>query len=159
MCSVDFKEIYCASKIKSVKICIVVLSVVFMASCSNNSTLFKKIDGRVSGITFSNTVTENDSINPLDMEFLYNGGGVAVGDFNNDSFPDLYFTASMVPNRLYLNKGGFHFEDITDVSLTGGEGRWSNGASVVDINSDGLLDIYVCATIKTNPNERKNLLY
>lgn len=104
-------------------------------------------------------MTENDSINPLDLEFLYNGGGVAVGDFNNDSLPDLYFTASMVPNKLYLNKDKLRFEDVTEISGTGGEGRWANGASVVDINNDGWLDIYVCTTIKKNPQERKNLLY
>jgi hypothetical protein len=64
-------------------------------------------------ITFANQITESDSINPLDMEFLYNGGGVAVGDFNRDSLPDLYFTASQVENRLYLNKGALSFEDVT----------------------------------------------
>src|SRR3954452_7704482 len=99
MGSVAFKEIYCASKIKSVKFFIVSLSVILLISCSNNSTLFKKIDGSVSGITFSNTITENDSINPIDLEFLYNGGGVSVGDFNRDGLPDLYFTASTSSNK------------------------------------------------------------
>jgi hypothetical protein len=93
------------------------------------------------------------------MEFLYNGGGVAVGDFNNDGLPDLYLTASMVQNKMYLNKGNLHFKDITETAATGGNGRWSNGAAVIDINADGRQDIYVCATIRTNPEERKNLLY
>ena len=75
-------------------------------------TLFVKIPADRTNIDFVNTVSENDSINPLKMEFLYNGGGVAVGDFNNDSLPDLYFTASTSSNKLYLNKGDFKFEDI-----------------------------------------------
>ncbi|MEP6947891.1 MAG: VCBS repeat-containing protein [Ginsengibacter sp.] len=93
------------------------------------------------------------------MEFLYNGGGVAVGDFNNDGLPDLYFTASTTSNKLYLNKGNLAFEDITEKAGVTGEGRWSNAASVVDINNDGLADIYICATIKKNPEQRRNLLY
>lgn len=93
------------------------------------------------------------------MDYLYNGGGVAVGDFNNDGLPDLYFTASTTSNKLYLNKGHLSFRDVTDEAGVGGEGRWCNAASVVDINNDGLLDIYVCATNKKNPKDRRNLLY
>ena len=121
--------------------------------------LYLKIPSSASGIFFNNKVTENDSINPIDLEFLYNGGGVAVGDFNNDGLPDLYFTASTTSNKLYLNKGNLAFEDITEKAGVTGEGRWSNAASVVDINNDGLADIYVCATIKKNPEQRRNLLY
>ncbi len=111
------------------------------------------------GVDFNNRIIENDSVNSLDLEFLYNGGGVAVGDFNNDGFQDLYFTGNMVSNKLYLNKGDFHFQDVTDQARVTGENRWSNGASVVDINNDGLLDIFVCASIKKNPIERTSLLY
>ncbi len=128
-------------------------------SCSNSNSLFKKIDPTHSGIHFNNTIVENDSINPLDMEFLYNGGGVAVGDFNKDGLPDLYFTASTSSNKLYLNKGNLSFTDITDVSGVSGEGRWCNAASVVDINQDGLDDLYICASIKKDPSARMNLLY
>lgn len=131
-----------------------------LQSCnSSTGTLFTRISATASGITFNNRITENDSINPIDLEFLYNGGGVAVGDFNNDSLPDLYFTASTVSNKLYLNKDQLRFEDITEVSNTTGEGRWCNAASVVDINNDGWQDIYVCATIKKTPELRRNLLY
>ncbi|MEO6452537.1 MAG: VCBS repeat-containing protein, partial [Ginsengibacter sp.] len=129
------------------------------AACNTNSTLFKKVSSSQSGIFFNNQITENDSINPIDMEFLYNGGGVAAGDFNNDGLPDLYFTASTTSNKLYLNKGNFSFEDITGKAGVDGNGRWCNAASVVDINNDGLQDIYVCATIKKNPEQRRNLLY
>jgi hypothetical protein len=122
-------------------------------------TLFIKKDAAQTGINFNNRVDENDSINPLDLEFLYNGGGVATGDFDNNGLPDLYFTASTTPNKLYLNQGNFSFKDVTAEANVGGEGRWANAASVVDINNDGWQDIYVCATLKRNPNDRRNLLY
>ncbi len=128
-------------------------------SCKNKTTLFQKLPSSHTGITFNNVVKENDSINPIDLEFLYNGGGVAVGDFNNDGLPDLYFTASTTSNKLYINKGNLQFEDVTAKAGVSGEGMWSNGASVIDINNDGYEDIYVCTTIKQNPKERRNLLY
>ncbi len=130
-----------------------------LSSCTDRHTLFKKISPGHSGIYFNNVVVENDSINPLDMEYLYNGGGVAVGDFNNDGLADLYFTASTVSNKLYINKGNLSFNDVTDRAGVGGDGIWSNAASVVDINNDGWKDIYVCATVKKDPQKRKNLLY
>jgi hypothetical protein len=134
--------------------------ILFFLSCkSHTDTLFRAVTSSQSGIHFNNLITENDSINSLDLEFLYNGGGVAVGDFNNDGLADLYFTGNMVSNKLYLNKGNFQFEDVTEIAKVTGETRWANGASVVDINNDGLLDIYVCATIKKNPRERTCLLY
>jgi enediyne biosynthesis protein E4 len=135
-----------------------ILASLFLTSCRNDS-MFISLPSSKTHINFANTIVENDSINPIDLEFLYNGGGVAAGDFNNDGLQDLYFTASLVSNKLYLNKGNLQFEDITASSGTGGEGRWSNGASVVDINGDGWLDIYVCATIYSDPARRKNLLY
>ncbi|MEO6453154.1 MAG: VCBS repeat-containing protein [Ginsengibacter sp.] len=130
-----------------------------LIACNSRRTLFKKKSSSETGITFNNQVIENDSINPIDMEFLYNGNGVVAGDFNNDDLPDLYFTASMVSNKLYLNKGNFKFEDVTEEAHVNGEKRWCNGASSVDINNDGLLDIYVCASIKKNPSARKNLFF
>ena len=135
------------------------LFIFMFAACNKPATLFNKISATQSGITFNNTITEVGSINPLDLEFLYNGGGVAVGDFNKDGLPDLYFTASIVSNKLYLNKGKLTFTDITEKAGIAGEGRWSNASSVVDINNDGWPDIYVCATIKKNPEQRKNLFY
>lgn len=123
------------------------------------NTLFRKIESSASGIHFNNHIVENDSINPIDLEFLYNGGGVGVGDFNNDGLPDLYFTASTTSNALYLNKGDMTFADVTAEANVTGEGRWCNAVSVVDINNDGLMDMYVCATIKKDPELRKNLLY
>ena len=135
------------------------LFIFVFTACNKPVTLFNKIPATKSGLTFNNIIAENDSINPLDLEFLYNGGGVAVGDFNNDGLPDLYFTASIASNKLYLNKGKLAFEDVTEKAGVAGEDRWSNAASVVDINNDGWPDIYVCATIKKNPEQRRNLFY
>ena len=132
---------------------------IFFSSCNSKSSLFTKLSADESGIDFNNLITENDSINPIDLEFLYNGGGVGVGDFNRDGLPDLYFTASTVSNKLYLNKGNMKFDDITTAAGVDGMQRWCNGVSVVDINNDGWEDIYVSATIKSNSDQRTNLLY
>src|SRR6478735_7660000 len=132
------------------KIGVLAACILFLVSCSKSKSLFQRIDASASGISFQNTIVENDSVNPIDLEFLYNGGGVAVGDFNNDGLQDLYFTASEVSNKLYLNKGDFKFQDVTNEAHVSGEARWCNGATVADVNNDGLLDIYVCATIKKN---------
>jgi hypothetical protein len=141
------------------KFILLVISIFFFSACNRPHTLFSKLSPSYTGITFNNNIVENDSINPLDLSFLYNGGGVAVGDFNSDGLLDLYFTASTTENKLYLNRGNLKFEDITAIAKVGGNGEWSNAASVVDINNDGLLDIYVCTTIKKNSMQRKNLLY
>lgn len=132
---------------------------IILSACTQKNTLFKKISPNYSGIHFNNQITESDTVNPIDLEFLYNGGGIASGDFNNDGLTDLYFTGSQVSNKLYLNKGKLQFEDITNVSKTNGDGRWCNGVASVDINNDGLLDIYVCASIKSRGTDRANLLY
>ncbi|HEY6978281.1 MAG TPA: VCBS repeat-containing protein [Chitinophagaceae bacterium] len=138
---------------------LILFCTVIVFACNEPSTLFVRQSSSHTGIKFNNQVIENDSVNPIDLEFLYNGGGVAVGDFNNDGLQDLYFTGSEVSNKLYLNKGDFKFNDVTNEAHVTGEGRWCNGATVADVNSDGLPDIYVCATIKKNPEQRKNLLY
>jgi len=102
-------------------------------------TLFQQIPSSHSGIHFNNKITESDSINPLDIVNIYNGGGIGIGDFNNDVLQDIYCSGNMVPNRLYLNRGDFKFEDITDKAGVGGMGRWGRGVSVIDINNDGLM--------------------
>ena len=133
---------------------------IWLLSCSyKKPTLFEKISDSHSGITFNNKIIENDSINPMTVVNIYNGGGVGIGDFNNDGLPDIYFTGNMVPSRLYLNKGNFVFEDITNKAGVGGLGRWARGVSVIDINNDGLMDIYVCNTIYQDSLRRRNILY
>jgi len=130
-----------------------------LASCGPDDTLFREISFEESGIDFNNEIVESERLNILQYEYLYNGGGVGIGDFNNDSLPDIYFTGNRVANKLYLNKGNFKFEDVTDMSKTGGGGAWSKGVTVVDINNDGWLDIYVSAAVLRPSNLRKNLLY
>ncbi len=130
-----------------------------ISGCGRNAGKLIRIDSSQSHITFSNNIPENDSINIFDFANVYNGGGVGVGDFNNDGLMDLYFTGNMVPNKLYLNKGNMQFEDVTAEAGVGGTGEWYRGVSVIDINNDGKMDLYVCATAKKNPLERKNILY
>ncbi len=142
-----------------VRYCLIAALCLIIVSCTNKDKLFTKLSSSETGIDFNNTIIENDSINPLDIEYIYNGGGVAVGDFNNDNLPDLYFTASLTSNKLYLNKGNLKFEDVTAKANVGTKGIWSNAATVVDINNDGYEDVYVCTTLRQNPNLRKNLLY
>ena len=127
--------------------------------CTQHRIRFKKLDSQTTGIHFSNVIVENDSVNPIDLDFLYNGGGVGIGDFNADGLEDLYFTSSLTECKLYLNRGSLSFEDVTRKAKAAGEGRWCNGVAVVDINNDGRDDIYLSATIKQNAADRKNVLY
>jgi len=130
-----------------------------LLSCRNKSTLFKKISSTNSGIHFNNAIKETDSINILDFSNVYNGGGVGIGDFNNDGLEDIYFTGNMVANKLYLNKGNFRFEDVTEKAGMTGNGKWCRGVAVVDINNDGRPDMYVSASIHQQSLRRENLLY
>lgn len=130
-----------------------------LASCQRKSPLFRQVKAADSGIQFNNEIIQNDSINVLDFSNVYNGGGVGFGDFNNDGLQDVYLTGNLVSNKLYLNKGDLRFEDITEVAGVGGNGKFCRGIAVIDINNDGLQDLYVCASVKTNPNDRANLLY
>jgi hypothetical protein len=121
--------------------------------------LFTLLDPAETGVTFQNTITELENLNIIVYEYLYNGGGVAVGDINNDGLMDLYFNGSMEINRLYLNEGNFKFRDITAAAgVDGGQG-FKSGVSMVDINNDGWLDIYVCKSMIKDPQYRRNALY
>jgi hypothetical protein len=131
---------------------------VLLFSCKKK-TLFEQIPSSHSGVTFNNKIVENDTINPLDKLNIYNGGGVGVGDFNNDGLQDIYFVGNATSNKLYLNKGDMKFDDVTADAGVGGKGGWGRGVAVVDINNDGLLDIYVCNTLLNDSAKRRNLLY
>lgn len=138
--------------------CLLLLCVLLAASCKNK-TLFQTVPSSHSGIRFNNQIVENDTLNPIDVTNIYNGGGVGIGDFNNDGLKDIYFTGNLVPNQLYLNKGNLKFEEITKAAGVDGGGRWSRGVAVVDINNDGWQDIYVCASMLDDVRRRENLLY
>lgn len=110
-------------------------------------------------ITFTNTITETDDLNILDYLYFYNGGGVAIGDINNDSLPDIFFSGNQVKNKLYLNKGNLQFQDITEKAGVAGNSTWNTGAVMGDVNGDGLLDIYVCAVVGIKGFNGHNELY
>ena len=124
-------------------ICVLVL----LTACGkkeDTSALFTKMDSEATGIGFVNLNEETDAENILTYEYFYNGGGVAAGDINNDGLTDLFFTSNQGDNKRYLNKGDFHFEDISAKAGITGKSGWKTGAAMVDINGDGFLDIYVC---------------
>lgn len=140
----------------------VLLVVGVLGACadSNAGELFELLPPDRTGIRFENTITTNDSVNIQTDLYVYNGAGVAVGDIDSDGLPDLYFTGNMVSSRLYLNRGGMRFEDITE-SAGVGTSRWATGASMVDINNDGHLDIHVSVSGPewSRPDDRKNLFF
>lgn len=122
--------------------------------------LFQLLTPEASGITFSNPLEEDLNLNVLMYEYLYNGGGVAVGDLNQDGLDDIYFSANVGQNQLYLNEGNLKFKDITQLSgATGRPGPWRTGVVLVDINGDNKLDIYLCHSGALMPEKRKNELF
>jgi len=121
--------------------------------------LFTLLTPAQTGIEFNNSITESDSLNILTRANIYYGGGIGIGDFNKDGLVDVFCAGNMVPNKLYLNKGSMHFDDIANTAKVSGGGRWCTGVSVVDINADGWLDIYVSASFRDDAERRKNLLY
>lgn len=142
-----------------------ILLIVF--SCTNSTKdkkeiplLFELLPDSLTNINFNNKVVETALMNALNYDYMYNGSGVSVGDFNSDGLADIYFAANHIPNKLYLNKGDFKFEDVTNISATGGNPGFHTGTTVVDIDADGLLDIYVCKSgAFKEPEKRKNELF
>jgi enediyne biosynthesis protein E4 len=134
------------------------LSVVLLISCSG-PTRFQKLDSSRTGIDFSNTITETESLNVLTYEYLYNGAGVGTGDLNNDGLQDIIFAGNQVSPRAYLNAGNFRFTDITSSFKGLGIDQWYSGVAIVDINSDGLLDVYLTSTGNKDPQKCKNKLW
>ena len=135
--------------------------VLFLNGCKQKTnTLFSRLSESETGITFRNLLKEdNPEFNILFYPYFYNGGGVAVGDINNDGLADVFFTGNMVKNRLFLNQGEMEFEDITVKSKVAEKEGWCTGASMIDINQDGWLDIYVCRSGLSNQSLRTNLLF
>ena len=136
------------------------IPLLFLLNACNPFSSHKKfvlLSSSDSKIDFNNQLTENDSLNYFTYAYMYMGGGVSIGDINNDQLPDIYLTGNMVPNKLYLNKGDMTFEDISETSGVSGDHRWYTGTTMTDINNDGFLDIYVSVSGKFSP--RTNQLF
>jgi len=120
---------------------------VFLFSCTSKKeekpALFEVLTNKQTGLDFSNKLTATAEFNMFKYMYFYNGAGVGAGDFNNDGLIDLFFSANQGDNKLYLNKGNLKFEDVTTAAKIPQDGGWSTGVSVVDINNDGMLDIYI----------------
>ncbi|WP_211710251.1 VCBS repeat-containing protein [Mucilaginibacter xinganensis] len=130
------------------------------ADNSNGTPLFTLLTPEQTHVDFSNTLTEGLNTNVLMYEYFYNGGGVAVGDVNGDGLQDLYFTGNMTDNKLFLNKGHMQFADVTATAgVAGRPGPWKTGVTMVDVNGDGKLDIYVCYSGNVRAEHRENQLF
>lgn len=114
------------------------------SSNSSSSKRFRSVPSAESGITFANRIEQTEELNIFNFFNAFHGGGVACGDLNNDGLTDLYFTANQLSNKLYLNEGGLKFKDVTDHTGANGNSHWATGVTIVDVNSDGWQDIYVC---------------
>ncbi len=137
---------------------------VLLVACSDKNnpatkTLFTQVPASESHVNFSNTLHYTEDFNPYTFRNFFNGGGVAIGDINNDSLPDLFFCSNQGSNKLYLNKGNFVFEDITVKAGVSSDSIWSTGVTFADVNGDGLLDIYVCKSGELKGKSRSNELF
>ncbi len=138
---------------------IYIITILFIGCIKKKGEVFENPASEKTGISFTNTITETDDLNILDYLYFYNGGGVAIGDVNNDGLPDIFFSGNQVKNKLYLNKGNLQFEDITATAGVSGNSSWNTGSVMGDVNGDGLIDIYVCAVVGINGFSGFNELY
>src|ERR1035437_8074725 len=138
---------------------LLILSGCHKKEAAKEKTLFELLGSDITHIDFVNQLSYNNDFNIFTYRNFYNGGGLAIGDINNDGLPDIFIVGNMVPSRLYLNKGNFQFEDITEKSGINKLGKWSTGVTMADVNGDGLLDIYVCNSGDIKGDPKQNELY
>ncbi len=132
---------------------------ILVAGCGKEGELFQNPKPSETGVTFKNTLEQSADLSILDYLYFYNGGGVSIGDINDDGLPDIFFSGNQVSNKLYLNKGNLKFEDISDTAGIAGKSSWNTGTVMADVNADGLLDIYVCAVVGINGFNGHNELF
>ena len=137
----------------------IIISLILIGCSKKENLLFEKLDVKNTNINFTNELLPSKNISILDYLYYYNGGGVALGDMNNDGLVDIYFSSNQGKNKLYLNKGNNKFEDITGKAGVEGQSDWSSGTVMADVNGDGFLDIYVCAVVGINGFEGHNELF
>ena len=140
------------------------ISIVFTGCLSNNektssSEIFKTLNVSKTGIDFENLLSYRTELNIIEYLYYYNGGGVAIGDINNDGLEDIYFAGNQVSDQLYLNLGNLQFKNISIESGITSDNSWSSGVTMEDINGDGYLDIYVSKVSPASPQAVKNRLY
>ncbi len=150
------------SKTKLLLIIICFINSIFLSDCTTKKAvenpLFKVLDSKQTGLDFSNNLAYTPAFNLFKYMYFYNGSGVGAGDFNNDGLIDLFFGSNQAQNKLYLNTGALKFKDVTTEATIPQDGGWSTGISVIDINNDGLLDIYVCRVGQYETLHSNNLL-
>ena len=128
----------------------IVLLLILLTGCKKSGSLFENPTPEQTGIAFTNSLSESEDLSILDYLYFYNGGGVSIGDINNDGLPDIFLSGNQVKNKLYLNQGNLKFEDISSTAGVEGNSDWNTGTAMADVNGDGLLDIYVCAVVGIN---------
>lgn len=141
------------------KLVLLVFLIGFLGCGDNEGELFSNPSSDQTGISFTNTLKETNDLNILDYLYFYNGGGVAIGDINNDGLPDIFLSGNQVKNKLYLNEGKLKFRDITESAGIAGNSSWNTGAVMGDVNGDGFMDIYVCAVVGINGFNGHNELF
>lgn len=137
----------------------VALLLLLVSGCDQKKPLFNKVEARDSGLDFINSLDTADSLSILDYLYFYNGGGLAIGDVNNDGLADIFFSSNLKPNQLFINKGGLEFENVSAAAGVEGESSWNTGAVMADVNGDGWLDIYVLAVVGINNFNGHNELF
>ncbi|MBK9734686.1 MAG: VCBS repeat-containing protein [Saprospiraceae bacterium] len=145
---------------KHIYLLIVTFVLLFGNGCKKSDKgQFTLLEKDATGLDFRNMLKEDENFNIFKYQYYYNGGGIAIADFDNDGLQDVFFTGNMVKNRLFRNKGNLKFDDVTEKSGVAKAEGWCTGANAIDINNDGWMDLYICRAGYPFPKLRKNLLY